>query len=291
MSHSQLSVGHLPHFAFWQAGRFELNLASPLIMGILNLTPDSFSDGGQHDSLDQALAHAQRLLDEGADILDVGAESTRPGATPLTADQEWARLAPVLTELVRWQRPVSVDTYHPATMVKALDLGVDIINDIWGFRQPGALASVASSSCGLCVMHMQGDPQTMQLQPIANDAMGVVQRFFQERQDALLAAGVANRRWLLDPGIGFGKNVAQNLALLRHQADLLTLGQPLLVGWSRKSTLGQVTGLDAPHRQIPSVAAALMAVERGARVVRVHDVALTRQALQVWMATQDFQGQ
>ncbi len=260
-------------------------------MGILNLTPDSFSDGGQHDSLDQALAHAQRLIDEGADILDVGAESTRPGATPLTADQEWARLAPVLTELVRWQRPVSVDTYHPATMSKALDLGVDIINDIWGFRQPGALASVASSSCGLCVMHMQGDPQTMQLQPIANDAMGVVQRFFQERQDALLAAGVANRRWLLDPGIGFGKTVAQNLALLRHQADLLTLGQPLLVGWSRKSTLGQVTGLDAPHRQIPSVAAALMAVERGARVVRVHDVALTRQALQVWMATQDFQGQ
>jgi dihydropteroate synthase len=291
VSHSQLSVGHLPHFSFWQAGRFELNLASPLIMGILNLTPDSFSDGGQHDSLDQALAHAQRLLDEGADILDVGAESTRPGATPLTADQEWARLAPVLTELVRWQRPVSVDTYHPATMVKALDLGVDIINDIWGLRQPGALASVASSSCGLCVMHMQGDPQTMQLQPIAADALGVVQRFFQERQDALLAAGVANRRWLLDPGIGFGKTVAQNLALLRHQADLLALGQPLLVGWSRKSTLGQVTGLDAPHRQIPSVAAALMAVERGARVVRVHDVALTRQALQVWMATQDFQGQ
>lgn len=289
MSHSQLSVGHLPHFSFWQAGRFELNLASPLIMGILNLTPDSFSDGGQHDSLDQALAHAQRLIDEGADILDVGAESTRPGATPLTADQEWARLAPVLTELVRWQHPVSVDTYHPATMSKALDLGVDIINDIWGFRQPGALASVASSSCGLCVMHMQGDPQTMQLQPIANDALGVVLRFFQERQDALLAAGVANRRWLLDPGIGFGKTVAQNLALLRHQADLLALGQPLLVGWSRKSTLGQVTGLDAPHRQIPSVAAALMAVERGARVVRVHDVALTRQALQVWMATQDFQ--
>ncbi len=197
----------------------------------------------------------------------------------------------MLTELVRWQRPVSVDTYHPATMSKALDLGVDIINDIWGFRQPGALASVASSTCGLCVMHMQGDPQTMQLQPIANDALGVVQRFFQERQDALLAAGVANRRWLLDPGIGFGKTVAQNLALLRHQADLLALGQPLLVGWSRKSTLGQVTGLDAPHRQIPSVAAALMAVERGARVVRVHDVALTRQALQVWMATQDFQGQ
>jgi dihydropteroate synthase len=176
-------------------------------------------------------------------------------------------------------------------MAKALDLGVDIINDIWGLRQPGALTCVSSSSCGLCVMHMQGDPQTMQLQPIASDALGVVKRFFQDRQVVLQSAGVAQSRWVLDPGIGFGKTVGQNLALLRHQADFLELGQPLLVGWSRKSTLGQVTGLDAPHRQIPSVAAALMAVERGARVVRVHDVAATRQALQVWKAAQDFQGE
>lgn len=275
-------MGLRPHVSFWETSRFRIELDRPRIMGIVNVTPDSFSDGGRWATAEPALAHARQLLDEGADILDIGAESSRPGAQPLSDEEEWQRLEPVLQELVRWQVPVSVDTYRATTMRRALDQGVDIINDIWGLRQPGALASVQASRCGLCVMHMHGEPQTMQREPMADDAVEQVLEFLRERVAALQSAGIADARICLDPGIGFGKTVAQNFALLREQPQLMALGYPLLAAWSRKSSLGAVTGLDVQDRLVPSVAAAVLAVERGARVVRVHDVAATVAALKVW---------
>ena len=277
-------MGLRPHVPFWQTTRFQLDLAHPLVMGIVNVTPDSFSDGGQHDQAASALAHAERLLKEGAHLLDIGGESSRPGAPALTDEEEWRRLAPVLTECLRWQVPISLDTYKPATMRRALDLGVDIINDIWGLRQPGAVDAVAASACGVCVMHMHGEPQTMQLQPLQGDAVQVVRTFLQERVSVLTAAGVATERMALDPGVGFGKTVEQNFSLLAQQVALQLPGHPWLVGWSRKSSLGAVTGLVLSQRLIPSVAAALLAVERGAHIVRVHDVAETVAALAVWQA-------
>lgn len=277
-------MGLRPHVPFWQTTRFQLDLARPLVMGIVNVTPDSFSDGGQHDHAASALAHAERLLKEGADVLDIGGESSRPGAPALSEEEEWLRIAPVLTECLRWQVPISLDTYKPATMRHALDLGVDIINDIWGLRQPGAVAAVAASACGVCVMHMHGEPQTMQLQPLQGDAVQAVRAFLQERVSVLAAAGVATERIALDPGVGFGKTVEQNFSLLAQQATLQFPAHPWLVGWSRKSSLGAVTGLDLSQRLIPSVAAAVLAVERGAHIVRVHDVAETVAALAVWQA-------
>ena len=275
-------MGLRPHVSFWETTRFRIQLDRPRVMGIVNLTPDSFSDGGRWTTAEAALAHARQLLQEGADILDIGAESSRPGAQPLSDDEEWQRLEPVLHELVRWQVPVSVDTYRAETMRRALDLGVDIINDIWALRQPGVLATVQAYPCGVCVMHMHGEPQTMQREPMTGDVIAQVLNFLRERLDALQAAGVADARICLDPGIGFGKTVEQNFALLREQSQLLDLGYPLLAAWSRKSSLGAVTGLDVQERLVPSVAAAVLAVERGARVVRVHDVAATVAALQVW---------
>jgi len=277
-------MGLRPHVPFWQTTRFQLDLARPLVMGIVNVTPDSFSDGGQHDQAASALAHAERLLKEGADVLDIGGESSRPGAPALSEEEEWLRIAPVLTECLRWQVPISLDTYKPATMRHALDLGVDIINDIWGLRQPVAVAAVAASACGVCVMHMHGEPQTMQLQPLQGDAVQAVRAFLQERVSVLAAAGVATERIALDPGVGFGKTVEQNFSLLAQQATLQFPAHPWLVGWSRKSSLGAVTGLDLSQRLIPSVAAAVLAVERGAHIVRVHDVAETVAALAVWQA-------
>ena len=277
-------MGLRPHVPFWQTTRFQLDLAHPLVMGIVNVTPDSFSDGGQHDQAATALAHAERLLKEGAHLLDIGGESSRPGAPALSEEEEWRRIAPVLTECLRWQVPISLDTYKPATMRRALDLGVDIINDIWGLRQPGAVAAVAASACGVCVMHMHGEPQTMQLQPLQGDAVQAVRAFLQERVSVLTAAGVATERIALDPGVGFGKTVEQNFSLLAQQATLQFPAHPWLVGWSRKSSLGAVTGLDLSQRLIPSVAAAVLAVERGAHIVRVHDVAETVAALAVWQA-------
>ena len=277
-------MGLRPHVPFWQTTRFQLDLAHPLVMGIVNVTPDSFSDGGQHDQAASALAHAERLLKEGAHLLDIGGESSRPGAPALSEEEEWRRIAPVLKECLRWQVPISLDTYKPATMRRALDLGVDIINDIWGLRQPGAVAAVAASACGVCVMHMHGEPQTMQLQPLQGDAVPVVRTFLQKRVSVLTAAGVATERIALDPGVGFGKTVEQNFSLLAQQAALQLPGHPWLVGWSRKSSLGAVTGLELSQRLIPSVAAALLAVERGAHIVRVHDVAETLAALAVWQA-------
>jgi dihydropteroate synthase len=278
----------------WQTTRFELDLSRPLVMGIVNATPDSFSDGGRYQDTHDALAHAERLLKEGAAILDLGGESTRPGAKVVPVDQELQRLLPVLKELVRWQVPISVDTYKPAVMQAVLDLGVDIINDIWALRQPGAEAVVAGHPrCGVCLMHMHREPQSMQLQPLDGDVMALVEDFLAERLVRLHSLGVDARRLLLDPGIGFGKTLAQNFRLLARQSDFLSLGRPILAGWSRKSSLGVVLVQEgqvpeATERKTASVAAALLAVERGASVLRVHDVKDTVEALKVWQAVNDF---
>lgn len=270
----------------WQTTRFQIDLSRPQVMGIVNVTPDSFSDGGQHAGTAAALRHCEQLLKEGADILDIGGESTRPGSPAVPLDEELARVLPVVREAVRLDVPVSVDTYKPEVMRAVLDLGADIVNDIWALRQGDALQAVASHpSCGVCLMHMHRDPQTMQAAPMDGDVVQPVRAFLRERADALLALGVATDRITLDPGIGFGKTVAQNFSLLARQAELLDLGYPLLAGWSRKSSLGAVTGREQPaDRGAASVAAALLAVDRGARVVRVHDVRDTVDALKVWQA-------
>ena len=284
-SHSEPQV-HLS--SIWQTSRFAIDLARPRIMAIVNVTPDSFSTGeGQHlgqanELTKKSIELSQAQLKAGAHLLDIGAESTRPGASAVSAEEEWARLKPVLEEVLRWGVPVSVDTYKPVTMQKALDMGVDIINDVWALRQEGALKVVSSFACGVCLMHMHAEPQTMQLSPMQGDAVLMVKDFLQEQVRVALQAGVARERLVLDPGIGFGKTVEQNFSLLEKQSALMQLSLPLLVGWSRKSSLGAVTGLDIQHRLVASVSAALLAVERGAKVVRVHDVQVTQEALTIW---------
>lgn len=269
----------------WQTARFRIDLSSPRVMGIVNLTPDSFSDGGRHASVDAGIRHCEKLVAEGADILDLGAESTRPGSPPVPLEEERARLLPVLREAVKLGVPVSIDTYKAQVMREVLDLGADIINDIWALRHPGALEAVAAHpQCGVCLMHMHGEPQTMQVSPMAGDAVPQVRDFLREVTQGLLAHGVDRARIAWDPGVGFGKTPQQNFALLARQHELLDDGWPLLVGWSRKSSLGAVTGREVSGRLVPSVAAALLAVERGAHVVRVHDVADTVAALKVWAA-------
>jgi dihydropteroate synthase len=269
----------------WQTTRFAIDLSRPRVMGIVNVTPDSFSDGGRHADTTAALQHAQRLVDEGADILDIGGESTRPGAPTVPADEEWARIEGVLRGAMGWGVPLSVDTCKPEVMQRALDLGADIINDVQALGAPGALDVVARHpSCGVCVMHMKGSPATMQDAPVYDDVLDEVGHFLQARLQALTAAGIEPERITLDPGIGFGKTPAHNLALLRRQKELLRLGRPLLLGWSRKSTLGEVTGRPVEQRLAASLAAALAAVKQGAGVVRVHDVAQTVDALRVWEA-------
>ena len=280
-------MGLRPHASFWQTTRFRLDLSKPWVMGIVNVTPDSFSDGGQHPQATAAIAHAERLLHEGAHILDIGGESSRPGAAAVDAATEWARIQAVVQAAVGWQVPVSVDTCKPAVMRLALDAGADIINDIWALRQTGAAEVVAAhGQCGVCLMHMHAEPATMQVQPMVGAAMGVVKDFLQHHAQRLDALGVARERVLLDPGIGFGKTVAQNFELLARQEELLELGHGLLLGWSRKSSLGAVTDLPVDQRIVPSVAAAVLALERGARVLRVHDVADTVAAVKVWAAAQ-----
>jgi dihydropteroate synthase len=272
---------------FWQTTRFRIDLTQPQVMGIVNVTPDSFSDGGQHASTHLALAHCEQLLKDGAHILDIGGESTRPGAPAVSLKDELARVLPVVREAVRLNVPVSVDTYKAEVMQAVLDAGADIINDVWALRQPDAQRVVAGHpSCGVCLMHMHGEPQTMQSLPMQGSITQSVAAFLMHHAQALQALGVAHERVALDPGVGFGKTVAQNFELLTHQNQLLSLGYPLLVGWSRKSSIGAVTGCDVGERMVPSVAAALLAVERGGRVVRVHDVAQTVQALKVWQAAQ-----
>lgn len=277
-------------------GRFELNLGRPLVMGIVNATPDSFSTAAPHQDeavdlkqLDpnEVIEHARQLLAQGADILDIGAESTRPGAQPVDAQEEWRRLAPVLEALRDCGVPLSVDTFKPEIMRKALDVGVDMINDVYGFRQPGAIDAVAGSRCGLCVMHMQGEPRTMQQAPSYVDITAEVQRFLRERVLVLSSAGVSKQRIVLDPGFGFGKTVEHNYALLRRLDHVSFDDLPVLLGLSRKSMIGAVTGRPAHERLAGSLAAALAGVERGARILRVHDVAETRDALNVWEAVKN----
>ena len=272
----------------WQTSRFAIALDRPQVMGIVNVTPDSFSDGGRFVSTRTALEHCEQLIREGADILDLGGESSRPGIPPVSLEEERARVMPVVREAVRFGVPVSVDTYKAQVMQEALDLGADIVNDIWGLRQPGAVDVVAAHpSCGVCLMHMHGEPRTMQHAPMEGDAVPQVLEFLRARSEELRALGVSVARIAWDPGIGFGKTVEQNFALLARQRELLHEGYPLLAGWSRKSSLGRVTG-GAPvnERVAASVAAALLAVDKGAAIVRVHDVKETVAALKVWGATQ-----
>jgi dihydropteroate synthase len=269
----------------WRTTRFCIDLTRPKVMGIVNVTPDSFSDGGEHDETSSALAHCEQLLKEGADLLDIGGESSRPGAVPVPLQAELDRVIPVLEGALKLGCPVSVDTAKPEVMRAALELGADIVNDILALRAPGALEVVARyPECGVCLMHMQGDPQSMQNDPRYGDVVAEVGAFLSERARALRQQGVAAERIVLDPGIGFGKTTAHNFEMLRRQEELLRLGYPLLVGWSRKGSLGKVTGRAAGDRLVPSVAAALASVKQGARVVRVHDVAATVDALKVWGA-------
>ena len=268
---------------YWKTTRFEIDLATPKVMGIVNVTPDSFSDGSQHGNLTSALKHCELLLKQGADILDIGGESTRPGAQEVSLKEELQRILPVVKEAVRLDVPISVDTYKPKVMQAVLEAGADIINDIWALRQKGALDVIAKhGGCGVCLMHMHAQPLDMQVYPMEGLAVPTVVAFLLERVQAILAIGVSKERIALDPGVGFGKTVAQNFELLAHQKQLSALGYPLLVGWSRKSSLGAVTGCEVGERLVPSVAAALLAVERGAQLVRVHDVGATVQALAVW---------
>ena len=271
---------------FWQTSRFLIDLRRPQVMGIVNATPDSFSDGGRHAEASAAMAHCDRLMQEGADLLDIGGESTRPGARQPDLDEELARVLPVLRHAVTLGVPVSVDTSRPEVMAAALDVGVDIVNDVRSFGRPGALAVVvAHARCGVNLMHMQGEPGSMQRAPLyAGDVVQEVVDWLRQRLQAVQAAGIAPGRITLDPGIGFGKTSEHNWTLLQRQAELLALGQPLLLGWSRKSTLGALTGRPVDQRLVPSVAAALACVQRGGQVVRVHDVAATVDALKVWRA-------
>ena len=281
----------------WQTSRFQIDLTRPQVMGIVNVTPDSFSDGGKYFQQDGALAgvfeYCAQLLKDGADMLDIGGESTRPGAVPLPLDEELARVLPVVRHAAQLGVPISIDTYKPEVMRAALDLGADIINDIWALRQKGALDAVAQHpTCGVCLMHMHREPQTMQAEPMQGDVIAQVLAFLEQRATALQSVGINGARIVLDPGIGFGKTVEQNFLLLRQQRALLAAGYPLLAGWSRKSSLTTVSNtslatvarLGIVDRMVPSVAAAVLAVDRGARVVRVHDVRETIQALKVWSA-------
>ncbi|SAL56899.1 dihydropteroate synthase [Caballeronia cordobensis] len=259
-------------------------------MGILNVTPDSFSDGGRFIARDAALARAEQMLADGADMIDIGGESTRPGAPPVPLDEELERVVPIVEALRDVRAPLSVDTYKPAVMRAVLDAGADMINDIWGFRREGALDVVKNSNCGLCVMHMLGEPQTMQLhEPMYEDVVAEIRAFFAERVTTLTQGGVSAARISLDPGYGFGKTVEHNYQLLAHLAATQPAGAafPLLAGMSRKSMLGAVTGRGAGERLAASVAAAVCAAERGAAIIRVHDVAETVDALKVWQATKE----
>ena len=281
----------------WKTARFQLDLSRPHVIGIVNVTPDSFSDGGKYyfsdSSFSEVFAHCEQLISEGADLLDIGGESTRPGALPVSLEQELARVMPVVRHAVKLGVPVSVDTYKPEVMRAVLDLGTDIINDVWALRQPDALQVVAAHpSCGVCLMHMHREPQTMQTVPMQGDVVPQVLYFLEQAAQRLQALGVDKTRIVLDTGVGFGKTVAQNFALLARQREFLACDYPLLAAWSRKSSLAAVCSsdeaqaepLDMTIRLIPSVAAALLAVERGARIVRVHDVRATVQALKVWTA-------
>ncbi|KQV92026.1 MULTISPECIES: dihydropteroate synthase [unclassified Roseateles] len=268
----------------WQTRRFRLDLSHPRVMGIVNVTPDSFSDGGRHDDTRTAIAHCERLVAEGADILDIGGESTRPGAPRVDAGSEWARIDKVLAAAVTLGVPVSVDTYKPDVMRRALDAGADIVNDVQALQLPGALAAVAGSGAGVCLMHMRGEPASMMELAVYGDVVAEVGAFLAQRAQAARDSGIPADAVALDPGYGFAKSAEHNLQLLAGQQRLAGLGYPLLVGWSRKRTLGDITGRPVDQRLPASLAAALRAVSAGANVIRVHDVAATVDALKVWAA-------
>jgi len=272
-----------------QAGPYTLPLARPLIMGVVNVTPDSFSDGGRFLEAGAAIEQARRLVGEGADILDIGGESSRPGAAPVPLEEELRRVMPVLEACVALGKPVSVDTYKPEVMQAAAAAGAAMLNDIWGFRLDGAFAAACAAAArgvALCIMHMQRDPQNMQREPQYTDVVVEVGEFLRGRVAAFEAAGVPRRQLVIDPGFGFGKTVKHNLQLLRGLPRLAAPGLPVLAGLSRKSTIGALTGRPPEERQAGSVAAALIAAQNGATILRVHDVAATRDALAVWTAYQ-----
>jgi len=269
---------------FLQCGKFRLSLDRPRIMGVVNVTPDSFFDGGRYATTDHAVAHARSLIEQGADILDIGGESTRPGAVPVTLEDERRRVLPVLEALQDCGVPVSVDTQKPALMREAIAAGAAMVNDVNALAAPDALEAIADTAAAVCLMHKLGDPQTMQQNPRYDDVMREIRRFLAERVITAERAGIGRERVVIDPGFGFGKTFEHNLALLRELRQLATIGVPVLVGLSRKSMLGKITGRGVGERIFASIAAALIAVENGARILRVHDVAATRDALAVWQA-------
>jgi len=270
-----------------RAGRFSLPLERPLIMGIVNITPDSFSDGGKFFASGRALDHARRLIEEGADMLDIGGESSRPGALPVDADEELRRVLPVLESLVELPVPVSVDTCKPEVMRRAIAAGAAMINDIFALRAQGAMEALAESAAAVCLMHMQGDPRSMQQAPQYRDVVGEVEAFLAERAAAAVACGIGRDRIVLDPGFGFGKTPQHNLELIRALPRLREAGYPLLAGLSRKALFGKIVGREAAERVYASAAGALLAAQRGASIVRVHDVAATRDSLLVLRAIED----
>jgi dihydropteroate synthase len=278
-------ASRLSPLATLRAGRFSLSLERPLIMGVVNVTPDSFSDGGRFLGTQQAVEHARMLVEEGADILDIGGESSRPGAEPVGLDEELRRVMPVLEQLAQLPIPVSVDTCKPEVMRRAIAAGAAMVNDIGALREPGALEAVAESQAAVCLMHMQGEPRTMQQEPHYDDVVGEVRAFLAERVAVAVAAGIARERILVDPGIGFGKTVAHNVELLDRLGELRDLGQPILIGTSRKSFLGVLTGRRERDRLAGTIATNVIALLRGASVFRVHDVSAVRDALEVAAAT------
>lgn len=269
---------------YLRCSSYELPLNRPLLMGIVNLTPDSFSGDGLVGDVDRAISHARQQFEAGSDILDVGAESSRPGAIPTPEGEELRRLLPVLKEITTWGVPISVDTYKPGVMRAALAAGASMINDIGGMRDPEAIETVAGSDCAVCLMHMQGEPGTMQHAPEYHDVVAEVRAFLASAIDRLRRAGVADDRLILDPGFGFGKTLEHNLALFRALTAADSDEHPMLVGVSRKSMLGEITGRSVGQREAASVAAALLAAQKGAKILRVHDVAATKDALAVWAA-------
>ncbi|NLC23830.1 MAG: dihydropteroate synthase [Oxalobacter sp.] len=275
---------------FFQCGRYRFELAGPdyrpLVMGILNVTPDSFSDGGKYTQLSAALAHANRMIEEGVDIIDIGAESSRPGIEPVSLQEELDRIMPVVEALRDCGKPLSIDTYKPEVMAATLAAGVDMINDIAGFQSDESIEAVVRSQCGLCVMHMQGEPETMQSAPEYSDVTGEVIRFLQEQVNRLVAAGVVKERICIDPGFGFGKTLEHNLTLLKNIGHIQqSLQLPVLAGLSRKSVIAAITKKDVSRRLAGNLGAALSAVAYGTHIVRVHEVGETVDALKVWQAT------
>ena len=272
----------------WRCGRFLFDLTirkRPIVMGILNATPDSFSDGGRFRSAADAISLAESMIASGVDLIDIGGESTRPGAIPVSLQEELDRVMPVIEGLKNCGVPLSIDTYKAETMLQALEAGVDCVNDIWALRQQGALDAVLkSSNCGIVLMHMQRDPLTMQFNPEYQNVVSEVMEFLSERANLLLSKGVEQNRIALDPGFGFGKSLEHNLEMLAKFDRFSELGYPVLAGISRKSMLGKITGKEVDQRLSPSIAAAIMAADRGAKIIRVHDVPDTVDALKLWEA-------